>query len=825
MTWCDAQAQQAQSETPAGTATAAPGVLEEVTVTAEKRTENVQKTSIAMTVLSGDSLAQVGMQSFEQAVADVPSLQPDIGPGGMRYTMRGVNASKNAPAVSTSIDGISVGATGPSRYLEYSMFDVARVEVLQGPQGTLAGRNALAGSVNVITNDPVDRYEGAASLGFGNFNAISGDAMLNLPLSDSVLMRAAFSTDRRDGYYSNKQSDQNYTAGRVKFLITPTDRLTARLSADFMRVDEHGGGEVLNLDQHPGDPWQVPNITIPGVDAGYTNYCAILPISGPGAGNTGKVKSTQSQCDLNYYYQRDYHIKGQIDYEFDFADLTVLSGYENNWTQQYAQAIGHFPDSSYSKDNQTSVEARLASPASSSIKWVIGTYWQQNRSGFPDGYGGTGISGAKISNTSGKWSAAKVSMTTKSVFGQATLPVTDAFRVIAGVRYNQDDTEVTTWSVPADGSTEHVPGTEGVVTRDFIPTPGSFNNSEGSWNKLVWKGGVEFDLAPQSMLYATVATGYSAGLIQPTNVCDPAFPYGGNSTNPGCFTSPTTQDATTGGNTVGKEVRALNTSLAPNALTSYELGVKNRFLDDRLQLNVAAYLMRFSHYQQGSFKVDVTGANGAGTSTDLQGAESMGLQVSSTFLATPVDRISLDVGYNKTKVGDANNPWSDPFDVNNGFQTCIGTDALHIPLPYGCHRAVGADDRLALAPLWSGNLAYEHTFPLPSGASLSARADMHYQSSTFTAADYYPDSFQGSWSRYNASLNYESADGKYEVSAWVRNLTNEAIIAKASNSSAGDPLSECQPTTPALALTCSGTPVFLDLQPPRTFGINVSTKF
>ena len=853
-TWSDAQAQAQQAPAPAVTATATasgdaqaqtpaaattsadaqaqtpadagapPDMLKEVVVTAQKRAENAQTTPIAMSVLSGSTLSPMGLQSFEQVLSDVPSVQPSIGPGGMRYTMRGVNAAKNSPSVSTSVDGVATGSTGPSRYLEYSMYDVSRIEVLEGPQGTLYGRNTLAGEVNIVTNDPVDRYESSATLGYGNYDDLTGNAMLNIPLSDSVQMRAAFSTDRRNGYMSDNQSDENYSAGRLKFLITPTKGLVVHLTAEYMEINEHGNGESVNLAEHPDDPWLTPNITIPGTSAGLTNYCAVVPISGPGAGNSGKVNDTQVQCALDYYLERQSHLKGEVDYDLGFAGLTVLGGYESDWTQDNNQAIGIYPPATSSTANQTSIEARLASEPSSPIKWVFGTYWQRNLSGFPDGLGGTSDAGAMASNVSGNLGAAEVNQSTKSVFSQATFPITHRFRAIAGLRYNEDFATEETWTVPEGVSSEVVPPSEGTVTQNLTPTPGSFNHGYGSWSKLVWKAGLEFDLAPQSLLYATVGTGYSAGMLQPTNFCQSAYPYGGTASNPGCYTSPTTQNSTTGGDTVGKEVRSTYYALAPNALTSYEIGVKNRFLDNRLQVNADVFFMDFSDLQEGAFGVDATGATNSGTSTDLKGSTSKGVELSTIFLATSVDMISLDAAYNPTKIGDPANPWSNPYSISNGFQTCIGTDALHIPIPYGCHGIVTGNSPLQLAPLWSGNLSYEHTFALGSGADILAHADTHFQSSTWGSINEYPDSFQASWAELNVALTYESADGRYKISGYVRNVANRAIITDGEATSSGKSLGLCQPSTPAMALSCGGTPVFIDLEPPRTYGATVTVN-
>ena len=209
----------------------------------------------------------------------------------------------------------------------------------------------------------------------------------------------------------------------------------------------------------------------------------------------------------------------------------------------------------------------------------------------------------------------------------------------------------------------------------------------------------------------------------------------------------------------------------------------------------------------------------------IQGAEGYGLETQTRYLFTQADRVDLGLTLEKTRVGDATNPWSNPSSIVSGFQTCTGTDSLDIPQPYGCHPVITADSPLPHSPTVNGDIAYQHVFTLPSGAALTAHADMHFQSSAWGVIEEYPDVYEPAYEETDLSLIYNPSDNKYQVSAWVRNLENRALVAGGSVSSSGKSEAVCQATTPATVLSCGGTPAFIDLEPPRTFGVTVTAKF
>ena len=229
------------SSAVAQTAAPAPAdaALEEVVVTAQRREENVQRTAIAITAISGQDIVKRGDTSLDAVLAATPSVQIQGNSSGAQVYVRGIGSNNDPvygnPAVNLNIDGVyqqqPAAVTG-------GMYDIARVEVLRGPQGTLYGRNATGGSINVITNDPSDGFAGSGSIQLGNYSQKRVEGMVNAPVTDTLAVRVAFTSERRDGYLSNGDSDADSIAARLKILYKPSDDLRLLVGASY--IDEKG---------------------------------------------------------------------------------------------------------------------------------------------------------------------------------------------------------------------------------------------------------------------------------------------------------------------------------------------------------------------------------------------------------------------------------------------------------------------------------------------------------------------------------------------------------------------------------------------------------
>ena len=215
-------------------------VLETVVVTAEKQATDIQKTAISIEAITPEMTKQSGKVRLGDILEMVPSVSVlQQGAGAARsFFIRGVGV---AGAVVSLEDGIAITEGNNA-----AAFDTARIEVLRGPQSTLYGKGALAGMVNVITNDPTDKYEAKTSLEGGSYNHIQIEALFNVPLSDGLAIRLSGVTQQRTGAINpNKSSGDDYTALRGKLLIHPSEAFRLVLTASMAETKQPGGNDVF----------------------------------------------------------------------------------------------------------------------------------------------------------------------------------------------------------------------------------------------------------------------------------------------------------------------------------------------------------------------------------------------------------------------------------------------------------------------------------------------------------------------------------------------------------------------------------------------------
>ena len=221
--------------------------LEEVIVTAQRRSENLQRAAIAVTAVSGDLLTSAGVTTPAQLTAIVPSLQvaPSAGPYNLFY-LRGVGNFQgnflSESAIAFTVDGVYIGR--PSGTTGF-FYDLDRLEVVKGPQGTLYGRNATGGAINVISNKPrLGEFSYSGAVEYGNYDALRLDGALNVPLGDKAAIRFAGISVRHDGYMDDGTDDQDDRGARISFRAQPADNVNIGLVADYFDQGGRGVGST-----------------------------------------------------------------------------------------------------------------------------------------------------------------------------------------------------------------------------------------------------------------------------------------------------------------------------------------------------------------------------------------------------------------------------------------------------------------------------------------------------------------------------------------------------------------------------------------------------
>ncbi|MGB6307613.1 MAG: TonB-dependent receptor [Steroidobacteraceae bacterium] len=699
----------ADSSTPAPTAGG--DSLEDIVVTAQKRIENVQTIPIAITTISGDDIAQRAENHLDSSLRDVPALQVQSTPQGGEIYIRGVGANGDSnfidPSVALSFDGVY---SGRSERLGTGLYDIDHIEVLRGPQGTIYGRDADAGAVNVISNNPIiGSSETRINLQAGNYDLVHVDAAQNIPINDQLALRIAAEREDRHGYFTNDGYSSHVGAVRFKALYLPTDDLSVQFLADYSHQTGHLATTVAAAGPFAGPPAFVFNSSSDSCAGANGGWLDAEP------NNPWYVDPCHPADSIDYKFAT---FAFQVDYSMPWGTLTVIPTYSYDRRSDITNLVvgddaffGGSLMSTVDAEDQKTGEVRLSSPAASRIKWVAGYYylWTNNGGTFS---GTTAYSGSVAGVTEPLFNVASLdapATTSKAPFGQVTYPVTETFRVTGGLRFTQDSKSesdnVVSVAVPGYNS--------GVQTAHL--------NSSAT----TYKAGVEFDAAPQSMLYAQVSTGYKAGGFDTT------------------ATPPT--------------------SYQPEHVTAFEIGSKNRFLDGKLQINGDIYEYRYTDMQvqfanpavsalpipAAYIPADTTYSYFQQYVANGGSATNKGAEFELRYRFTPNDELDLSAAY-----------------VNAHYGNFSQTELTGLN-----------GERVAATPENSGVVGYDHDWALGDG-KLSLQANSKISGQYFTSVgsrgtnDY---GTQKAYTRSDASLIYRAAK-LYSVSAWVKNIEDKAQL-------------------------------------------------
>ncbi len=537
--------------------------LPEVLVTAQRIAAPESRTPVAMSVLGAEQLDKLGIDNAAAIGARLPNVHLDGAADGLRITIRGVSNSdateKGDPSAAFMQDGIYIARPQAQTF---GFLDVDRIEVLRGPQGTLYGRNTTAGVVNVISNAPVQRLEGAASLALGNYSSRIATGMLNVPVNDMLALRAAVAVHRHDPYLRNGQGT-GYALGQDR------DDRSARLSA---KLALGRAGALLLRYEHATQNGNIDNIVAD------TNFFKGIETGKPAwYGASTDERLTNRFVPFNTRLEQGYNHKSldsfgaELSWDLGPATLDYLGSHrevENDFLANFYYrvqpklAIG-VHENFRGEQRQDSHELRLSSNGSGPLKAQGGLYYFREESHqlyvfrdlqllkLPPYY--VFPHGPTVARS-------------KAAFGQLTYSVTPALRATAGARYTDDDKSRV-------GSTNFQQKPEFNAATDFK----LLNDATLNTHKTTWKLGAEYDVAPGAMAYASVATGYKSGGF-----------------NDGCLAGSTALGIPC---PAAVAVPAGTLFYQPETLKSWEAGLKARFWDKRASLNLAAFNYDYTNLQ------------------------------------------------------------------------------------------------------------------------------------------------------------------------------------------------------------------------------------
>jgi iron complex outermembrane recepter protein len=665
--------------------------LEDIIVTAQKRDETAQRAPVAITVVSQDELTSRGVTDITRMNSLLPSARFNIEHDIALLYIRGVGTGFSNSMVKESV-GIQLnGVYNPLYATGGAMFDVARVEVLKGPQGTLYGRAAIGGIAAITSNRPSMKQEMDASLEVGNYGLMHFTGALNAPLGNDVALRGAVDVHRHGGFNSNGTENRRAAAGRVSLLATPSDDLSIYLWGQYYRNRYRGSvivyrpGIETNLRNVPDfDPNGIPFYGPPGLDnrSGLAN---------------NKVAQAGAQIDKTVGDVEITYIPGYV-WNHEVATLIVTG---------LAVPVDH-------EGKQLTNELRFGNASPGNLKWLFGLYQfhNSNHSFYTPGLDrqgrGIDLAGADIKHKTDAY----------AVFGEGTYSVTDGLRFTLGGRYSHERTKTTDAKLTA-------------------PTiiPFAFNQS---WQHFDWKVSAEADVGPRSMVYANVQTGFNPGQFEAS------FPN------------------------QGAEVGA-------QKMLGFTAGSKNRFLDNRLQLNLELFYYRYTDQILLAFDVFTSAAR----AFNAPRSKSYGAELSSVWAVDGNTQINLTAGYNKAQITD--------------FVT--GTrDYSGLTLPH--------------APKLTIQAGFQRLFPLASGASIKLSANSYFSSGFWAQFEHPEGAYQKRYTKTDVNLSYRSVDERFEIGLWVRNLENRNVLSQASIFAGSGPFA-----------------AGVLLEAPRTYGLRTSVKF
>jgi iron complex outermembrane receptor protein len=577
--------------------------IQEVIVTAQRTTSLESKTPVAMSVVSGEALQAAGVDTPAALAKRLPNVHLDGAADGLKITIRGVSNSdatdKGDPSAAFMLDGIYIARPHNQNGL---LLDVDRIEVLRGPQGTLYGRNTTAGVVNVISHAPVQKLEAAFGVEAGNYASRKANGMLNLPVADWLALRAAVATDRHDPYLRNGQGTP-HTPGQ------DADSRAARLSAKLAL----GGSAslLLRYDQttsdHNPDSFVSDNNFFRNADSGNPVWY----------GASANERLTNSFMPRNvapeqgWAHNRTSGISAELTWNLGPATLYYLGAHRKfdldfltNYIYRVAPGATLGVRQTFNgAQRQDSHELRVATNGTGALSAQAGLYWFDERSRSAYVFRDLVPIGLTPYYA---FPSDPVLAKSRAAFGQLTYRITEQLRATAGLRATRDEKSRV-------GATNFQQGPVFDPATDLqVPNAALIET-----NKRTWRLGLDYDLAPSTFVYGTIATGYKAGGF-----------------NDGCVAGITLGVACPAATAVAPGYLYYQ----PETLKSFELGAKTRFWNKRASLNAAAFKYDYTNLQLSGNAI-VAGAPRFIT-TNAGVASVRGLELDGKVQATPDDRFT-----------------------------------------------------------------------------------------------------------------------------------------------------------------------------------------
>jgi iron complex outermembrane receptor protein len=698
----------------------------DIIVTGTRRAERLQDVAVAITAVSGEALAKSGYTSASDLQYVVPSLTFNNSQGA-GFSIRGFGSQSFdynlEKSVSVVLDDV---VQGLPRSIGFNTFaDVERVEVLEGPQGTLFGKNASAGVVFVVTGKPqlgVTSVKG--SVRYGTDNETQIENTVNLPISETLAARFSGTYQKRDGYLFNaftktKEGGYRDVALRGKLLWQPTPDIQAITTAEYFDHKDDGYNIIENVRS-------LTAYATPPSSTSQTNldYATLFAQYGFAAG-------TQNQTYLAnnpwYGYVEQKGISENITAALGDYTLTSITAYKE-------QRSGNFNDPDYTatdfytlnrnrlKANQFSQELRLNSPKGKTFDYIVGLfYYRQNATAFEAQAGKrnrTDLPALTYINPVGSGSAYGSEQRSYAAFGEGNLHLSKELTLIGGFRLTHDDVRG-----------DYAPTTDAPYT--YLGTIPPAVGGSAKATAFTGKGTIQYKPTRDIMVYATYARGYKA---------------------PAIGTS-----------------RGVLRPVQQENVDSFEAGIKSQFLNRRLTVNLTGYITNFYNFQANTFILQPSG-DYLGLLGNAPKVEARGFELSTNFRATRDLTLSANMTYNHSQY--------------KGFLVgCYANQPINAAAGPGCYRQGATtindatDTDVILAPRVVYNLGVNYEPRLTETLKLFSSLNWSHRASTLSVAGD-PGTRMPAYGLLNGTLGVGAIDGRMRISVYGRNLTDQLFIAR-----------------------------------------------
>jgi len=728
--------------------------LEVITVTSQLRSQSIQDVPISVATMSGEKIDDLGITSLQELTLYMPNVTVNAGAGTPNMYIRGIGSGTNQgfeQSVGMYTDGVYAGR-GPLAAVPNSM-DLERIEVLKGPQGILFGKNTIAGAINMTTAKPTDYFEGSVGVLYSpDYGYQQTDLVLSGPLSDELSGRLAVRQDTMDGWWENitngeegPNRDNLFVRGSLRWEASDNLKINAKY--------EHGGFDSDN------SPWVIYQSDIEG----QPNFAGGIPIPvvserDKGAGDGDNRSSTDTEV-----------FALTVDWDLDFATFTSISSYSayqrmsTGDTDSIATPSLH--RTRWEDYEQYSQELRLVSPGGETLDWITGAYYQRNELDISrqlltvDFLQSGPLSTAPLfAPNLGIPSVFDQTAESMSVFAQGTWNISDTLRFTLGLRYNEETKEL-----------DKIVKQEGLLVRTatgFSPINAqamllddlrqhSFTGLSREEDKLTYSSNIQWDANDNTMLYASVSTGFKGGGYDEA--------YSGSGDEIRRFHPLYGQLPSVPGND------SSILEYKPEEVFAYEFGAKMSLLDGAATLNFAAFRMEYDNLQTSSLIGDVFRVGNAGE------AISQGVEMDARIMLSENFQIGgaiayLDAYYEKFDGATCTTPQSmDP--VNN--PGCLLPDGTNITTPGQVGGQNMKGETLVFAPEVTANLYAQYFVPLDNDMELDMSVDINYSDEFYSALDLDPNTKHDATTIVNARIALLNTDDTWSVALVGKNLTDE----------------------------------------------------